>query len=253
MRDLPTDDLLRRAGDLMTAMLVYTSEGKIGIEPIEGDLSKMERFAHVLEELALRGVDYRQPAVLEALNMPKPPKVRRALQALAGRSWPQPILVKFGKRQHMAALLHEGKGRVSPAGFYHDPSLGRARTDKEGRLRSYVHPIDAHRFMGVRQDGEGTRAVDIDVPYLGSAEIELYALSDFYVYCMTESYDARLFEDFDDTCVVITRPAEFTSRLQHAIESSLPGWKFYSAPVVYFDPFFSRPHQMAFQTSAMTT
>jgi hypothetical protein len=40
---------------------------------------------------------------------------------------------------------------------------------------------------------------------------------------MAQSCDARMFTDFDDTCIVITRPDEFTSRLQNAIGASLPG------------------------------
>ena len=249
MRDLPNEDLFARAGDLTTAMTMYTPDGKVGLKAIEGELSEMERFAHALEEMAIRGFHHRQAGVLEALNLPHPPAVRRALHKLAGRCWAEPILVKFGKRQHMAALLLEGKGRISPASFYNDPSLGRARSDNEAQIAAYVHPIDAHRFMGVRAEGNGTTAVDIDVPYLGSTRIELTAKTDFYVYCMAQSCDARMFTDFDDTCIVITRPDEFTSRLQNAVGASIPGWKFIAAPVVYFDPFFTRPHQMTAQLS----
>jgi hypothetical protein len=79
----------------------------------------------------------------------------------------------------MASLLLEGKGRISPASFYNDPSLGRARSDNEAQIAAYVHPIDAYRFMGVRAEGNGTAAVDIDVPYLGSTRIELTAKTDF--------------------------------------------------------------------------
>ena len=147
----------------------------------------------------------------------------------------------------MAALLLEGRGRISRASFYCDPSLGRARADNEARVAAYVHPIDAHRFMGVRQDANGTSAVDLNVPYLGNTLVELQATTDFYVYCLAEACEARMFEDFDETCVVITRPEEFTSQVQNAVNTQLPGWTFIAAPVVYFDPFFARPHQMAVQ------
>jgi hypothetical protein len=139
LRDLSNDALLTRAGDLTSAMLVYTPEGLIALKSIEQDSSQMERFAHVFEELMIRGLSYKQDPVREALNIPKPEKVRRALKVLASRKLPEPILVKFGRRQLMAALLLEGKGRISPASYYNDPSLGRARADNEARVTTYVH------------------------------------------------------------------------------------------------------------------
>jgi hypothetical protein len=56
-----------------------------------------------------------------------------------------------------------------------------------------------------------------------------------------------MFVDFDSTCVVIKDPEEFLARVQAAISPALPGWRCIAAPVEYFDPFFSRPHQMAAQ------
>ena len=166
MRDIPTADLLTRAGDLISAMLCYTSDGKVGIEPINvAELSSMERFAHALEEMRLRGLSHRQAGIQKALNVPQPEQVRRALGVPAGTSFRagEPILVKFGKREHMSALFFEGKGRISPASYYDDPSLGRARADNEGRMAAFLHPVDAHRYMGVRQDRGGATGVNIDV------------------------------------------------------------------------------------------
>ena len=238
----------------MTASLGHSEDGKIALGPAVEDVSKMERFTHVLEEFVIRGVDHRQPGVLEALQAPKPnsPKVRRALQALAGRSWPNPVLVKFGERKHMASLFLEGKGRISLARTYKDPSLGRARADDESQITVYVHPADAHRLMAIEHDPSGgSRGVSVDVPYLGSVKVGLRANSDFYVYCMAESCDVRMFDDFTtptsdvDTCVVVTRPSEFKARLLEAIAAGAPGWSPLDGPVVYVDPFFSRVHQLA--------
>jgi hypothetical protein len=249
LRDIPTPDLLTRAGDLMSAMLRYESDGRIGIESINvAEISRMERLAHALEEMRLRGLSHRQAGIQKALNVPQPEKVREALKVLASTSFRagEPILVKFGKREHMSALFFEGKGRVSPASYYDDPSLGRARADIEGRMSAFLNPVDAHRYMGVRQDGNGSSAVNIDVPYLGSTQIELYSKTDFYVYCMAEACDARLFEDFGaDACVLITNPTAFKTRLAETVGPLLPEWTYFDTAVDYFDPFFARPHQMA--------
>ena len=200
LRDLPDGDLFARAGDLMTITLQHSRDGKIALGPVDEDPSKMERFTHVLEELVLRGMDYRQPGIVEAMRAPKPnsPKVRRALEVLARRRWPESILVKFGARKYMASLLLEGKGRVSLAKTYDDPSLGYARADDESKITVYVHPMDAHRLMAVEHQPDGSsRGLEIAVPYLGSVKIDLQATSDFYVYCMAEACDARMFDDLD--------------------------------------------------------
>jgi len=253
LRDISDGELFERAGDLMTVSLGHSEDGKIALGPANEDRSKMERFTHVLEEFVIRGIHSRQPGIIEALQAPKPgsPKVRRALQALSAKCLPNPILVKFGERKHMASLFLEGKGRISLAKTYNDRSLGRARADDESQIGAYVHPMDAHRLMAVEHytDG-GSRGADVNVPYLGSMKVSLQAKTDFYVYCMAECCNARMFDDFTspnsdvDTCVIVTRPEEFKARIREAIAARLPGWKPFDSPVVYVDPFFSRVHQL---------
>jgi hypothetical protein len=252
LRDLSNSDLFTRAGDLWTITLRHSQDGKIGISPNVFDL---ERHMHVLEELAIRGIQCRQPAIVGATQAPKPdsPKVRRALKSLASKNWPNPILVKFGERKYMAPLFLEGKGRISLARTYIDPSLGRARADDESQISIYVHPMDAHRLMAVEHDPDGSRGTDVDVPYLGSVRIVLQANSDFYVYCMAESCDVRMFDDFTtptsdvDTCVIITRPDEFKTRVREAVATRLPEWRPLDGPVTYVDPFFCRVHELVAQ------
>src|ERR1035441_1609425 len=144
MRHLSNDELFVRAGDLMTVSLAHAEDGRIALSPALDDPSNGKRFTHLLEELAMRGIDHRQPQILEAMQAPKPnsPKVRRALHVLANKSRPGPILVKFGERKHMASLFLEGSGRISLARTYNDSSLGRARSDDESQISAYVHPMD---------------------------------------------------------------------------------------------------------------
>src|SRR6266851_2530893 len=87
LRDLSNDELFARAGDLMTVSLGHSKDGRIGLGPALEDWSKMERFAHVLEELVIRGLDHQQPEILERMQVPKPnsQKVTRALKVLADR------------------------------------------------------------------------------------------------------------------------------------------------------------------------
>lgn len=252
MRDLPTGALLSRAGDLITVMLEHSKDGKIAFRSITQDMSQAERFTHVLEELVIRGLDYREPKIVEAMKAPQPnsPKVRRALSKVAKKHWSDPILVKFGERKYMADLFLKGKGRISLARTYNDPSLGYARHDDESRIGVYVHPMDAHRLMTIEELENGSRGVDVDVPYLGSLSVTVQAPGDFYVYCMAASCDVRMFDDFTtstsdvDTCVVITRPEAFKTRLRQCIAGKLIGWQMVDTSIIYVDPFFARMHQV---------
>ncbi len=250
LRDLEVAELLARAGHFLTNILVHSADGRIAMKPtdLERDSSGMQRFTHVLEEMVVRGIDHRDSRVIQAMKAPKPKsaKVMRALKALVNRKWPEKIIVKFGKRRHMAELLLEGRGRVSPATSYKDESLGYARVDDEASISAFVDPSDSHRFMALKHESGGSVGLNIDVPYLGSFPITIQANTDFYVYCLGESIDVRLFDDFDnaDACVVITQPEEFKARVQNAVSKQLSGWQFVAEPVIYFDPFFCRVHQM---------
>jgi hypothetical protein len=117
MRDLGTPAVLERAGDLLTYLFEHTPDGKISLKSVDldRDTSGIQRFTHVLEELALRGVPYHNDGIIGSMHPPnvKSPKMVRALKTLSGRNWPPDILVKFGKRQYMADLLLAGRGRVS--------------------------------------------------------------------------------------------------------------------------------------------
>ena len=254
MRDLSDPELFERGGQLMTPLLEHSADGRIGLVSGGDDFTNLERWTHFLEELSVRGLDYRDPAIIQALHGPKPqsPKVMRALAVLSRNPCREdPILVKFGERRYMKSLLLEGRGRISLARTYKDPTLGKARSDDESQISTYVHPADAHRIMALEESpGGGTRGLDVDVPYLGSVRIQLAAVTDFYVYCLTQSCDPRMFDDFStpdsnvDTCVVVTRPDVFRARIRRGIQAQLPGWTLLESEIHYFDPFFSRFHEL---------
>jgi hypothetical protein len=128
MRDLTDENLMARAGHFMTNLAVHSTDGRLAMKPVDldGDSSGVQRYTHVLEEMTIRATDYRDDRILKAMKPPQPksPKVMKALEKLAGRQWPERILVKFGKRRYMADLLLGGQGRISLASTYKDESLG---------------------------------------------------------------------------------------------------------------------------------
>ena len=246
LRKLSVDDLLKRFADLTSVMTKDLPDGRMHIN---SDLSIAERYSHTIEEFQIRGLNYLGDTdeVLKTAHIAQPnsPKVLKALKKLANKSWPKSILVKFGTREHMASLFLEGKGRISLAATYDDPSLGLARSDDESLVSFYLHPKEAHRMYSVeRLPNNGSRMVDLDVPFLGSVELKRRSSMPCYVYCMAEACDVRLFDDFTSptsdvtACVVIKEPEQFIRRLTDAISKSLPGWQSNVGAVTYYDPFF---------------
>lgn len=227
-------------------MVTLSFEGKIAALPIPDDQSQMAqhtcRFTHVLAELELRGESYKDERLRELLYVPNPtdPMVRKAINAVSQRALPrQRYLVRYGNEKWMRLLHENGRIRIRGASFYDDPSLNRARRDKEKEIAAFVHPSDAHRFM--MPDGS-----DAHVPFHGAFEVALTANTDFFVYCMALACDYRLFQDFDsaNSCVLIREVEQFECRLRDAVSGRLPGWKSVATDVRYFDPFFTRPHQL---------
>jgi len=100
-------------------MLIHAADGRLAFISIENDQSWPARFKHVLEEMTIRGLDYRDSSIAKSLQMPEPlsSQSKRALRVHTRKDWPAPLLVKFGKRQYMAKLFLEGKGRISRASY----------------------------------------------------------------------------------------------------------------------------------------
>ena len=94
MRDLPVEALLKRAGHLMSNLLVHSQEGKIAFKSIEKDTSMIERYTHALEELIIRGLDYHDHTILESMAIPEPmsPKVMRGYRSFRAGVFPRIFL-----------------------------------------------------------------------------------------------------------------------------------------------------------------
>ena len=78
-------NFLARAGHFLTNGLVHSADGRIALKPVdlEGDSSGIQRFTHVLEEMVVRGIDYRDSRVIQAMKAPKP-KSAKVMRAFKG-------------------------------------------------------------------------------------------------------------------------------------------------------------------------
>jgi hypothetical protein len=236
MEHLNIEELRRRAADVMTNVVELTAEAEIGVVPLHTDGEAWwQKWTHVLEEFQLRFGPYPAGWSKEALtDFPYPrveyPPVPPEYLALASRG---DLLLKFGKRAHMEAMVEHGQIRIAPASGYQDPSLNAAVHDDELSFES-IAPPGFKVMVSTNPDGPF-------VPVGGTRELRMKSTSptDYFVYCMSFSARPRLFGDFEaDTCVVITDPKGFIERVVAAVGPVLPGYAHARGKVKYADPHF---------------
>ena len=62
--------------------------------------------------------------------------------------------------------------------------------------------------------------------------------ANFYVLCLTDQFDARMFRDFQkDAAIIIREPRTFLDRLEGAVRNMALDLDFKAEPVRYYDPY----------------
>lgn len=207
MRGLSDAEVDLRFADVMTNSTILTDEGKIGI----GNILWMEKFTHVMEELAYRGKGL-PPANTLGSRLLTPPATKSELGASVRGQVGGPVpttfmLFKYGKLERLRSMHLEGHLRLAPASSYNDPSLNAAIADSE------------LTFEKVR----------------GATRTRYKQKSDFYCFCSSWLHGERLIYDFGATGVlVITDPHAFFLRLATALNRTTYDIRFNR--VTYVDP-----------------
>lgn len=152
-------------------------------------------------------------------------------------------LFKFGKAKHLAAALSHGEFRVAAASTYSDPSLNVARNDRdEGSL---VLRPSATGFRVVVEHESSGLLLDSVAPRNHQVMIQIGGDRDFYVWCASKAYEARLYADFDaDACLVIHDVGEFARRMNSGLFAADPrAVGMFGGEVKYYDTL--RPDDLA--------
>jgi len=236
MEYLTKAELDKRAEDIFRNFLLLTPEGKIGLRPISsGGKYWIILWTHLLEELSLRGTslpsaDVFAPETFPNATWPHAPRAAVALKSANFRE--SPALVKYGKKEYLRKMYHEGRIRVSSAGSYKDPSLNTAINDDERVMNIGFHP---HKVKISHRDVK-TNTNTLIQP-VGNVTYTFRLNTNFYVYCMSNVCDVRLFDDFEaDACVVIYDSAVFLANLNKSFQSVVGNWRFQADAVRYIDP-----------------
>jgi hypothetical protein len=246
-RHLSQPELDRRIRDVFLNQLILTNDAKIGLPPInEQSLIWMERFIHVLEEMQLRHGPYPAGFTRNIFHQEPFPNfasdlARKAASVFKGKALaPNSFLIKYGKRAYLERLFYGGALRIQPASYFAQKDLNGAVRDDERRLP-----------LSFALSGDDIRKLVInprDVPAVISeqrVDVVLQSPGDYWMYCVTESVEPRLFVDFEaDACVLIRDRQQFEERLRNAASKALGQVRHQYGSVEYVDPLLPKHAQI---------
>ena len=228
LKSATSDQLTERSKDLCANLATLSRESRLVFPSSEADKDYwLCLFIHVQEEYKSRkkkplDIAYTSPTKVQILALEKYQSIK-----------PGQALIKFGKYEDMRNLFESGNLKISPASSYFDPSLNHAIYDNELMFDQYIRGEEVCFKYPDKQSGEIKNMKPV-----GDVHISTGLKTDYYVYCMTHTLKARLFNDFSaDSCVIIRDVSEFSNRLKAAVQSQLSGWSIYNYSVEYIDPY----------------
>lgn len=240
LRHLSEVELQQRVRDVMLNMMVLTPGARIGLGSVQDPEAQrwMIRWTQVLEEMQIRygpppngftnGFLRQEPFPDFAGDLG-----RKAASTFASRKLdPEQTLIKYGSAKYMAALLSKGRARIQPASFFKANHLNSAIQDDELSLRlSLVVSRDEITSLVQNPQDVSENAGD------HALHLNYGADGDFWLYCVTQSLEPRLFVDFNaSACVIIKNKKAFSDRLGQAAASQIVSCSYACGKAVYVDP-----------------
>lgn len=244
-RHLSQPELNRRVRDIFLNLLSLTRDAKVGLRlpPIDDQFTVwLEKWTHVLEEMKLRHGPYPSGFTREIFHSETFPNFASDLAAKGAAKLSAlglkkgDVFIKFGKRNYMNSLYETGALRIQPASFFAEKHhTGGARDDELTLPLSFaLSREDVVKLVVNPQD------VPLDAPEQ-RFDVRFHSPSDYWLYCVTNSVEPRLFVDFQaDACVIIRDRNRFTEMLRQASQRSLEGGAMRDGPAIYIDPLLPR-------------
>ena len=248
-------ELHQRYQDIWANFQVLKPTGRMGLTT---DENWYRLYQHVVTEMRLRGQSptpaNRHPRVPEARPFFDGELCRKAAAVVSARGTDHDVLVKYGKREHMEALLRQGHVHLNSATSYNASAHNQAVRDDElaiGFKGGYARASGPMQFHDraeppperVVDNGAGFRSIH-ELPELAAdryATMTIRMATDYWMFCMSDELDQRLFADFEADCCLILRRRPFVERLLRAATLQLPNVARYFGAVEYVDPLGARP------------
>lgn len=248
-------DLHQRLEDIWVNTLVLKRSGRIGLTT---DHNWYRLQQHVITELLLRGEppspSNRHPRVPEARPFFDGDLCRSAARVVSTRGTQHDVLIEYGKREHMEALFRDGHVYLNSATRYNESFHNQAVRDDELAIPfkgGYVRSTDPIRYYDRAQPpprsladrGVAFRPIH-EAPDLVArqyATMTIQMQTDYWMFCMAEVLDQRLFADFQADCCLIIRRRPFLQRLLSAARFQLRHVDPNYGRVQYVDPLGAWP------------
>jgi len=227
-------DVINRKEDILGNLLIFEEDGSPAFDQTIQMKGLIERLIHVDEEMIQRGKPMDSNLLKDGSRyLDKYQYIQRAIRVWGDRKLMMgEYLVKYGKSKHLSQVMDVGKIRVNPASYYDDPSLNQAIQDKELEQKIYFPKGTKLKRQMDSGNYEEIKGI-LNISYTDKSP------TDFYVYCLTKSYQHRLFDDFNyDACVLICDVNEFFRRFLDSLKKTYSDWFLASGEVQYYDPFF---------------
>ncbi len=239
LENLLEEELLQRMKDTLTNSLILNENHEISCREIgkDGDYWFI-CLTHILEEFAIRHGKYHSTVSDEFFKNFKIPNPHWSINKEELDFYKKNLkrgeyLVRYGKYKYMEPLYNDGIVKIFPASYYNDASLNPAIADNELEIRIYSDVSD----IRIREVSKILNKQRSQFPAEGNICIRVESSSDYYVYCLSNILDYRLFGDFEaDSCLIIMNPREFLVALMKAIKNKLPEWEPKARYINYIDP-----------------
>lgn len=235
------DRVAHRFRDVFLNVMEIEPGGKLGPVPFARDDIYMQTFTHLLEEYEFRLGGLPPDDVVQAAREPLVRYFEHGapigFKMFEGYSAPTtPVLVKYGKRQHLEPMLRHGDLKLSNAESYNNPALLDAARDNE-TTRTFVYPTYKERMRDESSTSFEGHTIDF-----GNDDFEIpLVFNDYYLFSLCECIHHRMATDFNaDAALVIRDPKRFTQALTAAFAAQHPDWIGMSGKVVYYDPYRDR-------------
>ena len=241
--------LHRRYQDILTNITILNDTGQVDLT---AEKHWHELFKHVIVEMFLRGeppVPHNfDPTIERAVLFPDKELCEQAVDAIKKVKISGPILIKYGKAEHMRAFYERGDVYMPPVSAYGDPEHNQAVHDQELTFSHYAVVANNDGYLkstNVCANPDVLQRSDHRVlPLFHAPDAERDEVTgletagpDAWVYCISLLLTPRLFSDFNaDACVVLSRD-KFKDRICDALRPVAGTKLFAHGYVHYADPF----------------